>query len=205
MSSPRERDWERSTRRANRKRKRDELRRRNYLPEVCPRCHRERCVDTHELIRRSQHADAAAELELMTPVGRECHDWIGHHPTQAVDEGWALWRWQLADDEAIRAAEWRRLEASVFAWAIKPREPITLPADETGNVIDMPRPHTGRIPVTVRFDPEDLDWLKAAANARGIDVAETLRRLVKASREAARPAHSTLTGRAHGPVPKAGR
>jgi hypothetical protein len=106
-----------SNRHAQRRRTRDELRRRNYLPEVCPRCHRERVVDTHELVRRSQYAAAAAELELMTPVGRECHDWIMTHPGAAVDEGWALWRWQLADAEAIRAAEWRRLEASVFAWA----------------------------------------------------------------------------------------
>ena len=49
----------------------------------------------------------------------------------------------------------------------------------------MPRPSTGRKPVTVRLDPVDIEWLAAAAQARGIDPAECLRRLVAGARIAA--------------------
>jgi hypothetical protein len=63
-------------------------------PEACPRCHREPVVDVHELVRRSQRASAAADVTVMQPLCRTCHDWVGLHPTQAVDEHWAMWSWQ---------------------------------------------------------------------------------------------------------------
>ena len=47
----------------------------------------------------------------------------------------------------------------------------------------MPRPTTGRVPVTVRLDPEDVAWLDAASDDKGgIGRAEVLRRLVETQR-----------------------
>jgi hypothetical protein len=63
-------------------------------PEACPRCHLEPVVDVHELVRRSQRASAAADIEVMQPLCRTCHDWVGAHPRQAVEDGWAMWSWQ---------------------------------------------------------------------------------------------------------------
>jgi hypothetical protein len=102
-----------SGRRRRRQVERRKLIERMHQPESCPRCHREPCIDTHEVVRRSQCSTAETDLDLMVPLGRSCHDWIGRHPTEAHDEGWGLWRYELADAEAIRRAEWRRLEASL--------------------------------------------------------------------------------------------
>jgi len=169
-------------------------------------------MDTHEVVRRSQHAAAAIELELMVDVGRECHDWITTHPAQAVHEGWALWRWQLADAEAIRAAEWRRLEASVFAWASASR---SLDQSHIDTLRDVALP---RVLVTLSETVlAELDELAAAehrsrSNTLAMLIEEALdarQNIGPPPREPAgemplpRPGRvNPVTGRPYGPVPK---
>jgi hypothetical protein len=83
-----------SNRRARQMARRRELQRRTHVPESCPRCHREPAVDTHELVRRSQSSTSAVDVFCMVNLGRECHGWVSTHPKEAVEQGWAVWRWQ---------------------------------------------------------------------------------------------------------------
>lgn len=92
-------------------------------PESCPRCHREPVAEAHEILRRAQHAEGAADLELMVPLGRTCHDWVTTHPTEAHDQGWVIWRHELEDAELIRETAWQRLEYSLGLRALdKPHD-----------------------------------------------------------------------------------
>jgi len=61
----------------------------------------------------------------------------------------------------------------------------------------MPR----RVTVRTALDPDDAEWLAEQARVRGIEVAECLRRLVRASREL-HQTRTTVTGRPFGPTPK---
>jgi hypothetical protein len=45
----------------------------------------------------------------------------------------------------------------------------------------MPRPTTGRRPVSVRLDPAPLAWLQEQAQRRQIELAECIRRIVDAA------------------------
>lgn len=101
-----------------RKRARTLARRREIVqradPQVCPRCHAEPAVDPHELVNRSQ-GDTAADIELIVPIGRTCHDWVTTHPTEARDEGFALRRKDKDDPAAHREAYLRRLDRGYLA------------------------------------------------------------------------------------------
>jgi hypothetical protein len=77
-------------------------------PQSCERCHVERAVDPHELVRQA-HGDTGTDLDMIVPVGRACHDWITHHPVRAHDEGWALWSWERGDEAALHRAWMARL------------------------------------------------------------------------------------------------
>ena len=57
------------------------------IREVCDG----RAVDVHEMLRRSQGGDPLDPAGCIT-VCRRCHDWIGAHPTAAVQLGLARWR-----------------------------------------------------------------------------------------------------------------
>lgn len=71
----------------------------------CDRCHREPAVDTHELVRRSQYSGAALDVYVQRPLGRRCHDWVGLHPQQAHDEGWAVSGWEHRARQPAELAE----------------------------------------------------------------------------------------------------
>ena len=51
-----------------------------------------RAVDMHEIRRRSQGGDPTDPTNVLL-VCRACHDWIGAHPSAAVDRGLAAWGW----------------------------------------------------------------------------------------------------------------
>lgn len=74
-------------------------------PQACERCHKEPAVDHHELTRRAQSSTSAIDLDEMIPIGRQCHDWIGAHPAQAVKDGWA--KWSHPDRVPPSAVDWR--------------------------------------------------------------------------------------------------
>jgi hypothetical protein len=57
-------------------------------PTSCERCHAEPAVDGHELVRRSQYRVGAAEVDMIWPIGRACHEWVTTHPVEAEAEGW---------------------------------------------------------------------------------------------------------------------
>lgn len=166
-------------------------------PEPCPRCHREPAEEFHEVVNRSQNAPGAADVELMVPLGPDCHRWVTTHPTLAHDEGWTVYSYELHDAEVIRAAAWQRLEQSLGAGVsvyTYPLNAVTYPP--------MPRPPTGRIVVTTRLDSDLAAWLDEQARIRSIDRSECLRRLVAAAREVGEK--TTMTGRPRGPQPKGG-
>jgi hypothetical protein len=205
-----------TNRRAQQQRTRRELKRRAHLPESCPRCHRERAIDTHELVRRSQWTGAATDLEVMVNVGRECHDWIGAHPDAAHAEGWALWRWELADMAARHEAGLRRLAVELGLPAVAylnldtSRENL-LDAD---SLHDMPRATAQAI-----LDPDVIGEIDRLADAEDRTRSAMIRILVREALSARsardllerRTAEATppssrgvnpVTGRAYGPVPK---
>lgn len=74
-------------------------------PQSCNRCNREPAVDHHELTRRSQSSTSAIDLDEMIPIGRQCHDWIGRNPAQAVLDGWA--KWSHPDRVPPKPVQWR--------------------------------------------------------------------------------------------------
>jgi hypothetical protein len=162
-------------------------------------------VDTHEIVRRSQCSSAAADLELMTPVGRKCHDWIGAHPVRAHDEGWAVWAWELNDADRLHEAELARTAASVgITWS------------HLDTLSDMTSQR-----VLVVLSPDLIERVDALAEAQRWSRAATARYLIEAALDAAAEpvhdqgvnigprrdeirGHATVTGRPWGPTPKGG-
>lgn len=182
------------------------------VAESCPRCHRERAIDTHELVRRSQYPGAAADLEIMVPVGRQCHDWIGHHPTQAHDEGWASWSWELNDAERLHEAELARTAASCgITWSqldmvcdmTTQRVLVGLPEDLVEQIDVMAEDEYRSRSAMLRVLVDEavaarLGGAEPAPAASGVDVRATVNTPAPDPGRGANP----VTGRAYGPVPK---
>ncbi len=57
--------------------------------QVCRLCHRERAVDAHELLMRSQ-GGSITDAANIVPLCRACHDWIHAHPRLAYMQGWLI-------------------------------------------------------------------------------------------------------------------
>lgn len=134
--------------RARTLRSRRAITRRQHAPVVCERCHAEPAVDNHELTRRSQ-ADTAADVFQMVPLGRACHDWVGANPTQAVEEGWAMWGWQ-----------YRQLPAAEQVPAVLQRDTL---------------PHMPRVPLNVRISQAADTWITKTGAKCGVNRTNTVK------------------------------
>lgn len=59
---------------------------------ICQRCNKRRSVDVHEVKTRARGGSILDERNCRA-LCRECHDWIGTHPTAAEAEGWLAASW----------------------------------------------------------------------------------------------------------------
>lgn len=52
------------------------------------------CTDCHEVIRRGQWRAGYLVLDNCLTLCRRHHEWVGSHPSEAVELGLAKWSWQ---------------------------------------------------------------------------------------------------------------